>query len=667
MTRQTITQTQQQTLTISPLSTGGILQRKCESCGQHTIAGGECAECAKKKSGLQRKLTIGASNDPLEQEADWVADQVMAAPAHSVIGNAPLRMQCCTEQRAEGGGSAPASVDRVLSSPGRPLDPELQQDMEHRFRHDFSRVRVHTDAAAERSAQEVNANAYTVRNNIVFGSGQFAPWTNKGKWLIAHELTHTIQQSTSRNLDTTVKRERLSTVDSGVVQRDEQSKTVQSPLSTTSTVTSSDQTPPFYGLKAASDAIHGIELHYNVKALPFVDASIKPINAGPYRVIPYVRRNPDGTSSLLYYSAYRKEPGLIGPTNWDEYAIGPDSIEKFLSNVQGYAAGGAFAYMFGPPAPNAVEGARFVNSIMSGQFGDAAKAYGSSLWESIKDPGWWVQMLTASAGLFKGPVVSSGPPRLTLIRGGGSPGGVVGRVGGSPGAVVGRVGGSGYPTVGTGALQAVQDLAPAQPASPLLRAVPAPAPAPAAPAPVTPVTTGLKIPLEVVTSVTSVLASQGLKPKSQPQTNSQTKPDPCADCSDDNWRKYNLTFMQEKLERILSNPNHPLGFLVDYQTGTWKSRSNKNEAGVHAGHRFNKLACQQGWGKLSLAVEEGWQNIYDSSTDKVLAVSKGTVIIEGVEVDYGSALQWKKQGELKNINLDSLKIYDEGWKPSVCR
>ena len=83
----------------------------------------------------------------------------------------------------------------MLSSPGRPLDPSLRQDMEQRFGHDFSQVRVHTDAAAERSAREVNANAYTVGHNVVFGAGRFSPGTHEGRRLIAHELTHVVQQS----------------------------------------------------------------------------------------------------------------------------------------------------------------------------------------------------------------------------------------------------------------------------------------------------------------------------------------------------------------------------------------------------------------------------------------------------------------------------------------
>ncbi len=175
-------------------ATRGLLQRQC-ACGNHTVAGGECAACAKKKNGLQRKLAIGASNDPLEREADRVADQVMAASAHPVVGGAPPRIQRSARQATEGTGTAPASVDRVLAGAGRPLEPALRQDMEQRFGHDFSRVRVHAGAAAEQSAREVNANAYTVGHAVVFGAGGFAPGTQEGRRLIAHELTHVVQQA----------------------------------------------------------------------------------------------------------------------------------------------------------------------------------------------------------------------------------------------------------------------------------------------------------------------------------------------------------------------------------------------------------------------------------------------------------------------------------------
>ena len=173
----------------------GLLQRKCV-CGNHnTVAGGECAECAKKKSGLQRKLAIGASNDPLEQEADRVADQMMAAPPHFTVSGTPPHIQRYAGQINECADTMPASVDRVISSSGRPLEPALRQDMEQRFGNDFSQVRVHTGDAAEQSARDVNANAYTVRHNIVFGAGQYLPQTSANKWLLAHELAHVVQQS----------------------------------------------------------------------------------------------------------------------------------------------------------------------------------------------------------------------------------------------------------------------------------------------------------------------------------------------------------------------------------------------------------------------------------------------------------------------------------------
>jgi hypothetical protein len=173
---------------------GGILQRQCSACGQE-IAGGECMKCGKTKGRLQRKLRIGASNDPLELEADRVANQVMAASARPAVSSTPPRIQRFMGQTVgQVDLEAPASVDRVLSSPGSPLEPALKQDMEQRFGQDFSQVRVHTDAAAGRSAREVNADAYTVAHNIVFREGHFVPETYRGRRLVAHELTHVVQQ-----------------------------------------------------------------------------------------------------------------------------------------------------------------------------------------------------------------------------------------------------------------------------------------------------------------------------------------------------------------------------------------------------------------------------------------------------------------------------------------
>ena len=91
-------------------------------------------------------------------------------------------------------GTAPPSVREALSSAGQPLTPETRAFFEPRFGRDLSEVRVYTGGAAEQSARDVRAHAYTVGHNIVFGLGRFAPGTYAGRRLIAHELTHTLQQ-----------------------------------------------------------------------------------------------------------------------------------------------------------------------------------------------------------------------------------------------------------------------------------------------------------------------------------------------------------------------------------------------------------------------------------------------------------------------------------------
>jgi hypothetical protein len=102
-------------------------------------------------------------------------------------------------QRKASGESAstevPPIVHEVLRSPGQMLDTTTRASMESRFGHDFSGVRVHTDTLAAESTLAVNALAYTVGRDVVFGASQYAPRTSAGARLIAHELTHVMQQS----------------------------------------------------------------------------------------------------------------------------------------------------------------------------------------------------------------------------------------------------------------------------------------------------------------------------------------------------------------------------------------------------------------------------------------------------------------------------------------
>jgi hypothetical protein len=142
---------------------------------------------------IQTKLEVGSVNDPLEHEADRIADQVLMTPSRAGISAAPPTIQRFSEQANEQINAAPASVERALSVSGRPLEEPLRHDMEQRFGYEFSGVRVHSDAAAAQSARDVNAHAYTVGQNLVFGAGRFAPRTQDGVKLLAHELAHVVQ------------------------------------------------------------------------------------------------------------------------------------------------------------------------------------------------------------------------------------------------------------------------------------------------------------------------------------------------------------------------------------------------------------------------------------------------------------------------------------------
>ncbi|HEU4769752.1 MAG TPA: DUF4157 domain-containing protein [Pyrinomonadaceae bacterium] len=153
----------------------------------------------KKSQGPQTNLKVGQPNDGYEQEADRVADHVMNASARGAVHTAPPQIQRSSSAgSANQGLSAPASVGQTLAQSGSPLTSPVRQHMEQRFAHDFSRVRVHAGHSAEQSARELNATAYTVGNDIVFGAGRFAPETRDGQRLLAHELTHVVQQGGDR-------------------------------------------------------------------------------------------------------------------------------------------------------------------------------------------------------------------------------------------------------------------------------------------------------------------------------------------------------------------------------------------------------------------------------------------------------------------------------------
>ena len=175
---------------------------------------------------LQTKLQVNTPGDAYEQEAERVAEQVMRMPEphlprtgadgseSSGTVNPQAPPVCLQTQRIQVSDTwvtvAPPIVHEVLRSSGQPLDPATRAFMEPRFGHDFSRVQVYADASAEQSAREVNAHAYTVGNSVVFGAGRFAPETSEGRRLIAHELTHVVQQQTASGATSALQRQALS-------------------------------------------------------------------------------------------------------------------------------------------------------------------------------------------------------------------------------------------------------------------------------------------------------------------------------------------------------------------------------------------------------------------------------------------------------------------------
>lgn len=244
-----------------------LIQRKC-ACG------GECPSCQKEELEeshlIQTKLKVNTPGDAFEQEADRIADQVVAmnSPSHEAM--APLPVTPVTPSLAQrksfenasstvfyaaekSRGRAPPTIsnnrDHLLGSSclpllqrkcacsggvpcsqcedepetlaqrkaapgpgkniacpetlpqnlglGRPLDGGTRLFMESRFGSDFSQVRIHDGANAASAAQSVNALAYTVGHDIVFGEGRYAPATTDGRKLLAHELTHVLQQGAS--------------------------------------------------------------------------------------------------------------------------------------------------------------------------------------------------------------------------------------------------------------------------------------------------------------------------------------------------------------------------------------------------------------------------------------------------------------------------------------
>jgi hypothetical protein len=142
---------------------------------------------------LQRQLEFGSARSPLEAEADSMATRIAA---HGPESNSWIGARSTASASPElSSVEAPPIVHETLRSTGQPLDPTTRAYMEPRLGADLGGVRIHADNGAAAAARAVHANAYTVGSDIFFAPGRYRPHTGEGRWLLAHELSHTVQQA----------------------------------------------------------------------------------------------------------------------------------------------------------------------------------------------------------------------------------------------------------------------------------------------------------------------------------------------------------------------------------------------------------------------------------------------------------------------------------------
>ena len=199
----------------------GFIMRKTCACGRSKGPTGECAECRRKQVSVQTRLRVNTPGDRFEQEADSIAQRVMQDPAPALseqpqqhLSNRPAAIQRQPGEEEEEEAFSEANLLSLKEIPGhshdvtssvageidaldgggQPLEAGVRSFMENRIGHHFGDVRVHTNGRAASTAQAINARAYTLGRNVVFGSGEYRPNSHSGRQLLAHELVHVIQQ-----------------------------------------------------------------------------------------------------------------------------------------------------------------------------------------------------------------------------------------------------------------------------------------------------------------------------------------------------------------------------------------------------------------------------------------------------------------------------------------
>src|SRR5262245_14210711 len=240
-------------------------------------------------------------------------------------------------------GNGSTHVRNVINSGGRPLDQGARSFFEPRFGIDFGHVRIHTDAAASQSACAINARAYTLGNNIVFGSGEYCPDSESGRRLLAHELAHLTRRPTDPESMVQVQRQPassericvpgLATDDPACpeVAKREKEEVSKKKSGTTITITGPESPLPYgVGLRvpAHSDAMSGINSWSEEYGARNYATSYNKFTVSTFRVLQICQFDAAGAPGVSLYYAYDTKSS-------DKYAVGPESIARFVSEHGG--------------------------------------------------------------------------------------------------------------------------------------------------------------------------------------------------------------------------------------------------------------------------------------------------------------------------------------------
>lgn len=174
-----------------PVSDTDLVSVMPTSCS----CGGHCPGC-RGSGDLPSVINIGRSDDHYEREADVVAERAMKqAPVDAVSQRPASAIQRKAEIRSRDLHIAgDVQTHGLLTGSGEALSPSLNHEFATRLGYDFSKVRIHRDPAAGLAADSLGARAFTLGRHIAFARGEYAPDTNTGKQLLAHELAHVVQQ-----------------------------------------------------------------------------------------------------------------------------------------------------------------------------------------------------------------------------------------------------------------------------------------------------------------------------------------------------------------------------------------------------------------------------------------------------------------------------------------